>query len=109
PPSAAGVCEMAEYCVGLKKDFRYQLTVIRTFAQAIVATRMKDNRFVIRTSSPGIDVSWQVTGVRRDAFANKNRVQVEENKSERERGYYLHPEVFNQPDEKSVQWVRNPE
>jgi len=103
------VVEMPEYFDALNKDFRYQLTVIGTFAQAIVATRMKDNRFVIRTSSPGIDVSWQVTGVRRDAFANKNRVQVEENKSERERGYYLHPEVFDEPEEKSVEWARHPE
>jgi hypothetical protein len=103
------VVEMPEYFDALNKDFRYQLTVIGTFAQAIVATRMKDNRFVIRTSSPNVDVSWQVTGVRRDSFANKNRVQVEENKSERERGYYLHPEVFDQPEEKSVEWARHPE
>ena len=103
------VVEMPEYFDALNKDFRYQLTVIGTFAQAIVATRMKDNRFVIRTSSPNVDVSWQVTGVRRDSFANKNRVQVEENKSERERGYYLHPEVFDQSEEKSVEWARHPE
>jgi hypothetical protein len=103
------VVEMPDYFDALNKDFRYQLTVIGTFAQAIVGTRMKGNRFVIRTSAPNVDVSWQVTGVRQDAYANKNRVQVEEDKPEKERGSYLHPEVFNQPDEKSVQWVRNPE
>jgi hypothetical protein len=42
----------------------------------------------------GRKVSWQVTGVRQDVWANKNRIQVEEAKSERERGFYLHPEAF---------------
>jgi hypothetical protein len=103
------VVEMPEYFDALNKDFRYQLTVIGTFAQAIIASKVKGNRFAIKTNAPNVEVSWMVTGVRRDAYANKNRVQVEEDKSERERGYYLHPEVFNQPEEKSIQWARDPE
>ena len=94
-----------EYFEALNRDFRYQLTVIGTFAQAIVADEIKGNRFVIRTSVPGVKVSWQVTGIRRDAWANKNRIQVEEEKPEKERGYYLHPEAFNQPEEKGVRWA----
>ena len=54
-------------------------------------------------------VSWQVTGIRHDAFANKNRIKVEEDKPQRERGFYLHPEAFNQPEERGVEWARNPE
>jgi hypothetical protein len=103
------VVEMPDYFDALNKDFRYQLTVIGTFAQAIVASKMNGNRFVIRTSAPNVEVSWMVTGVRQDAFANKNRVQVEVDKSEKERGHYLHPEVFNQPEEKSIEWARHPE
>jgi hypothetical protein len=56
-----------------------------------------------------MEVSWMVTGIRRDAFATKNRIPVEENKPEVERGYYLHPEAFDLPQEKSIQWARNPE
>ena len=85
-------------------DFRYQLTVIGTFAQAIVASEMKDNRFVIKTNAASVKVSWMVTGVRHDAYADKHRIKVEEVKAESERGYYLHPEVFNQPEEKSIEW-----
>ena len=103
------VVEMPDYFDALNKDFRYQLTVIGTFAQAIVAAKMKNNRFVIKTNAPNVEVSWMVTGVRQDAYANKNRVQVEENKPEKERGFYLHPEVFDQPEEKSVEWARHPE
>ena len=103
------VVTMPEYFDALNKDFRYQLTVIGTFAQAIIAEKIKDNRFSIKTSAPGVEVSWQVTGIRRDAFANKHRIPVEEEKPEVERGYYLHPEAFGQPEEKSVNWASDPE
>jgi trimeric autotransporter adhesin len=103
------VIEMPAYFEALNRDFRYQLTVIGTFAQAIVADEMKGNHFSIRTNAPNVKVSWQVTGVRQDAFANKNRIPVEEDKSEGERGYYLHPEAFSQPETKSVLMVRHPE
>ncbi|HEV8486538.1 MAG TPA: hypothetical protein VGV87_23535 [Blastocatellia bacterium] len=103
------VVELPEYFGALNKDFRYQLTVIGTFAQAIVSQKIKDNRFVIKTSAPNVEVSWQVTGIRRDAFANHNRIQVEEDKSEIERGYYLHPQAFDQPEEKSINSARHPE
>jgi hypothetical protein len=54
-------------------------------------------------------VSWQVTGIRQDAWANKNRIKVEEDKPEIERGHYLHPEAFGQPEERSIDWARQPE
>jgi hypothetical protein len=83
--------------------------VIGTFAQAIVAEKIKANRFKIRTSAPGVEVSWQVTGIRHDRWADKNRIPLEVDKGERERGYYLHPEVFNQPEDRGIEWARNPE
>jgi hypothetical protein len=100
---------LPDYFDALNRDFRYQLTVIGTFAQAIVAEKIKGNRFVIKTNASNVEVSWQVTGVRQDAFANKNRIPIEEAKPEVERGYYLHPEAFNQSEEKSINWARNPE
>jgi trimeric autotransporter adhesin len=100
---------LPDYFEALNSDFRYQLTVIGTFAQAIIAQRIKDNRFVIRTSAPNVEVCWQVTGIRRDAWANKNRIRVEEEKPGRERGHYLHPEAFNQSEERGLEWARSPE
>ena len=50
-----------------------------------------------------------MTGIRQDAYANKHRIPIEEEKSEHERGYYLHPTAFGQPEEKSLQWARRPE
>lgn len=100
---------LPEWFEAVNKDFRYQLTVVGQFAQAIVASEIKDNRFMIKTNAPGVKVSWQVTGVRSDAVMKKYPFKAEEEKTERERGYYLTPAVFNQPEEKSIEWVRHPE
>jgi hypothetical protein len=92
--SGMATVNMPDYFDSLNRDFRYQLTAIGTFAQATVAKEILNNQFVIRTSKPGVKVSWQVTGIRQDAYANAHRIQVEEEKPPRERGHYLHPELF---------------
>ncbi len=45
-------------------------------------------------------VSWQVTGIRKDPWANAHRIQVEEDKPDKERGYYIYPDLYGQPAEK---------
>jgi hypothetical protein len=107
--NGVAVVELSDYFEALNRDFRYQLTVIGQFAQAIVAEKVKGNRFTIQTNAPGVEVSWQVTGIRQDAWANKNRIPVEEVKSEKERGHYLHPESFGKEKERSVEWANQPE
>jgi hypothetical protein len=89
---------MPEYFEALNRDFRYQLTVVGPqFAQAIVASEMVKNHFTIRTDHPGVKVSWQVTGIRQDAFANAHRIQVEAEKAPADRGHYLYPELVGAP------------
>jgi hypothetical protein len=70
--------------------------VIGTFAQAVVAEEVRDNRFAIATSLPNAKGSWQETGIRRDAYAEKNRIPVEGGSK---RGSYLHPAAFGRPEE----------
>ncbi len=43
-----------------------------------------------------------MTGIRRDPWAEKNPIVVEEDKPEQERGYYLHPEAYGRPEAKSL-------
>jgi hypothetical protein len=93
---------LPDYFEALNRDFRYQLTVIGQFAQAIVARKIGHNRFVIRTSKPNVEVSWQVTGVRHDAYADAHRIQVEVEKPSQEQGRYLHPELFGAPVEQAI-------
>jgi len=94
--------ELPDWFEALNRDFRYQLTVIGQFAQAIVMKEVKDHRFTIKTNKPGVKVSWQVTGIRQDAYANAYRIPVEEVKPPQEQGHYLHPELFGAGPEKSV-------
>ena len=93
----------------MNRDYRYQLTVVGQFAQAIVARKIKCIQFVIRTNKPRVEVSWQVTGVRQDAYAEAHRIKVEEEKTGAERVAYLHPEVFGQPQEKGIGHARRRE
>jgi hypothetical protein len=104
--------ELPGYFEALNRDYRYQLTVIgngERWAQARIAREIRGNAFVIQTSAPHTRVSWQVTGIRQDAWANANRIAVEQDKPEAERGLYLHPEVIGLPDELSVTRLRSPE
>ena len=103
------VVELPAYFEALNRDFRYQLTVIGEFAQAIVASKVADGRFVIRTDKPGIEVSWQVTGIRKDPWAEANRIVVEQDKPEAERGFYLHATAYGAPPELDVETVRHPD
>ena len=104
----SAVVQLPEWFEALNRDFRYQLTVIGQFSQAIVASKVANHQFTIRTEKPSVEVSWQVTGIRQDAWANAHRVKVEVLKPERERGLYLHPELFGASLEKSIAAARHP-
>jgi hypothetical protein len=43
-----------------------------------------------------------VTGIRQDAFAKAHRIPVEEDKTDKEKGKYLHPELYGKSGEMSV-------
>ena len=87
-------------------DFKYQLTVIGQFAQAIVFREVEENEFVIKTDKPNVKVSWQVTGVRNDKFAQEHRIITEVEKTADEKGKYLHPELYGFGIDKSVQSIK---
>ncbi|MCS6919333.1 MAG: hypothetical protein NZM28_06150, partial [Fimbriimonadales bacterium] len=98
------VVTLPEWFEALNTDFRYQLTVIGQFAQAIIAQEIRNNQFVIRTDKPHVKVSWQVTGIRKDPYAQQHRIQVEEWKLPEHRGKYLHPELYGQPKERGIHY-----
>jgi hypothetical protein len=87
--------EMPGYFEALNRDFQYQLTAIGRPAPGLyIARKIDANHFKIAGGKSGMEVSWQVTGVRHDAWAEANRIPVEEDKTGKERGTYLHPELF---------------
>jgi hypothetical protein len=103
---------MPDWFESLNRDFRYQLTVIDNsddFVMAKVTQEIEDGSFVVRTSAPNVKVSWMVTGVRQDAYANLHRIPVEEDKPEEERGKYLYPDAYGRPMEEGIGVLRQPE
>jgi hypothetical protein len=90
------VVQLPEYFGALNQDFRYQLTAVGAPGPNLyIASEIAGNKFTIAGGKPGAKVSWLVTGIRHDAYADAHRVVVEEAKPDNERGTYLHPELFN--------------
>jgi hypothetical protein len=101
--------KLPEYFEALNFGFRYQLTCIGGFAPVFIAKEIAHNQFQIGGGKPGMRISWLVTGIRHDAWANAHRVPVEQAKPEKERGFYLHPELFGVSEEKSIARAGHPE
>jgi len=89
---------LPQYFEALNRDFQYVLTSVGSSQPRLyVAREIKGNRFKIAGGRPNGKVSWMVTGIRQDAWANANRIPNEEDKPPAERGHYLHPELFGAP------------
>ncbi len=97
---AAGeaVVEMPDWLEALNGDFRYQLTAVGAPAPNLyVARKVQGGRFGIAGGEPGMEVSWQITAVRRDPVASREPLAVESPKPATEVGRYVNPELFGRP------------
>jgi hypothetical protein len=106
--SGTAVISMPAWFEALNTDFRYQLTTIGQPTQAWIASEIANGSFTLKTSKPGVKVSWQVTGIRQDAWANAHRIQVEVDKAPRDQGHYIHPELFGHEGEPSIAEMHHP-
>ncbi len=94
----------------VNRDYRYQLTAVGGPAPNLhIARKMKAGQFRIAGGKPRSEISWQVTGIRRDPWARAHPLVVEEKKPAGEKGYYLDPALYGMPQEKSVSRKRHPE
>ena len=82
------IVALPDWFEALNGDFRYQLTPMGAAFVPYIADEIAGNQFKIAGGVSGRKVSWQVTGIRRDAFANANRIQVEEMKPSAALGTY---------------------
>ena len=122
--------ELPDWFGALNKDFRYQLTAIAApgpnlyiseeisdgatttsyyysnSSNSSNSNKNKNNnnstRFKVAGGASTMKVSWQVTGIRKDPWANAHRISVGEDKPAKERGYYTYPELYGQPEEKGI-------
>ncbi|MCX7737082.1 MAG: hypothetical protein N2319_10245 [Candidatus Kapabacteria bacterium] len=84
--------ELPAWFQALNKDFRYQLTCIGGYAQVYISQEIENNKFKIAGGRKNLKVSWQVTGIRHDKYAEKYPIIVEKEKPENEKGTLLCPE-----------------
>jgi hypothetical protein len=100
--------ELPEWFQALNRDFRYQLTAMGAPGPDLfISQEILNNRFKISGGSSGMKVSWQVTGIRQDAFANAHRIPVEEEKPPIESGKYLHPQEHGMPETVGIGYEDN--
>lgn len=67
--------ELPTYFMALNKDYRYLLTAIGEPAPGLhVKKEVSRNRFTISGGEPGMKVSWQVTGIRKDPLIIENPI-----------------------------------
>ena len=95
--------ELPAWFEALNRDFRYQLTPLGDWSACWIGQKVAGNRFLVR-GGPRAEISWQVTGIRRDRWAEQHRIPVEIEKSPQERGKYLHPREWGVAEEKGIEW-----
>lgn len=97
--------ELPPYFESLNENFRYQLTPIgSSMPDLFIGQKIKDNEFTISGGKPFMEVSWQVTGIRKDAYAKTKSIEVEIAKDSDMRGLYQNPELFGYDIEKAVDY-----
>lgn len=95
--------QVADWFSALNTDFRYQLTAIGAPGPSLyIASKLANNRFVIGGGSPGMEVSWQISGVRHDPAALASPLVVEQEKPADQRGFYLSPAAYGQAAERGL-------
>ncbi len=95
---------LPEYFAALNAGpFRYQLTPIGApMPNLYIAEEIQGDRFKIAGGVPGKKVSWEVTAIRNDPYLRDHPASVEVDKPTHEKGTYIYPEGYGQPEELGV-------
>ncbi len=99
---------LPDWFQALNGGFHYELTCVGGYAPVYIAQKIRNNQFKIAGGRSGLEVDWQVTGVRHDPYAEAHPLKIEVEKPVRERGYYLHPALYGQPSQRSIEWADHP-
>ena len=103
--SGEAIVQFPEWFEAINKDFRYQLTAIGAPGRDLyVAEEVSEGHFKIAGGKPGSKVSWQVEGVRNDAWEKAHPMEVEADKGA-DRGRYLTPELYGAPETAAIGYM----
>ncbi len=98
----SAIVQLPDYLESFCGDFRYQLTCVGGYAPVYVSSKVANSRFAIAGGTSGLEVSWQITGIRADKYALAHPLEVEKRKTVSEQGKYLHPELYGFSDDRSL-------
>lgn len=98
------VVELPDYVEDVNINYSYTLTPVGGYAPLYVKEEIKDGKFVIAGGDPSMKVSWVVYGERNDPYLQQHpeKRAVEPDKEDWNKGKYLKPELFDQPDSKKI-------
>jgi hypothetical protein len=97
--SGEATVQLPDYFEAANTNYRYQLTAIGAPGPNLhIAAEISNNQFRIAGGDSNMKVSWRVTGVRNDPYAQQNRVQAEVQKPASKQGTYRHPEAYGAPE-----------
>ena len=97
--------QLPDYFHAINKEFSYVLTPVGAAANLFVKTEIDaTGKFSIAGGSSGMKVSWYVYADRNDLFVQQHpeNVSVERMKPSAQKGKYLMPALYNQPEEKGI-------
>ncbi len=98
---------LPDYFEAINIDFSYQLTAIGApMPNLHVAAPISDGKFQVTGGAPGKQVSWEVTARRNDPWVRDKGYQAERAKPEHERGTYIYPQGYGQPEEMQRDYKR---
>lgn len=95
---------LPDYFETININFSYNLTPVGAYAPLYIKEKIKDGKFVIAGGANGMEVSWTVYAERNDPYLQKypEKRTVEAEKENWNKGKYLRPDLYNQPNEKKI-------
>ena len=98
------IVSLPSYFDAVNANFSYHLTPIGSYAPLYIKEKIKNGQFIIAGGSVGMEVSWSVYAERNDPYLQQHpeSKQVEVNKEDWNKGKYLQPDLYGQPDTKKI-------
>ena len=93
---------LPDWFEAVNENFRYQLTCIGGFSNVYIKQKIENGTFIIAGGEANMEVSWQISGVRKDPGAIQSNFEVVVEKEPELRGYYLDPKAYGKSEEKSI-------
>jgi len=98
------IVTMPDYFDAVNANFSYQLTPIGGYAPLYIKEKLNEGVFVIAGGQLGMEVSWTVYAERNDPYLQQHpeSKEVEVEKEDWNKGKYLQPDLYGQPDSKKI-------